>query len=159
MTEKEIVIKYLDSVNKLEKYYSERNKELDEYVSIWRTLEKGDEIEQLRFVFNHEPGKMIKYIGVIDYLNEVLLTLAIKDKERKNIKDKKQNMFLKDYIKMFSKFKKDDYLSDEDLSSKTKRLAEIYFDFKNIEKSLYSWLKETQSKTGYQSHMTKGIYI
>ena len=66
MTEKEIVIKYLDSVNKLEKYYSERNKELDEYVSIWRTLEKGDEIEQLRFVFNHEPGKMIKYIGVID---------------------------------------------------------------------------------------------
>ena len=68
-------------------------------------------------------------------------------------------MFLKDYIEMFSKFKKDDYLSDEDLSSKTKRLAEIYFDFKNIEKSLYSWLKETQSKIGYQFNMEKGIYI
>ena len=50
-------------------------------------------------------------------------------------------------------------LSDEDLSSKTKRLAYIYFDFKNIEKSLYSWLKETQSKIGYQFNMVKGIYI
>lgn len=159
MTEKEIVIKYLDSVNKLEKYYSERNKELDEYVSIWRTLEKGDEIEQLRFVFNHEPGKMIKYLEIIDYINENLLMLAIKDKEAANKENGKKNIFLKNYIEIFSGFNREDYLNDPDFSNNTKKLSEIYFDLKSIEKELYSWLKQTQSKVKYSNISNKGIYI
>lgn len=96
MNEKEIVVKYLKSINDLENYYSKRNKEIDEYISIWRNLEKGDEIEQLRFVFNNEPRKMIKYIGVIDFLNDILISQTINDKELNSVeKNKKRNVFEK----------------------------------------------------------------
>ena len=156
MDEKELVIKYLNGISKLEKYYSKRHKKIDDYIAVWRNLEKGDEIEQLRFIFNNEPKKMIKYIGVIDFINDVLISKAINDKEHNS--DMKI-LFIKDYIEMFTGYSRIDYLKDKDLSKNIKELAEIYFDLKEIEKELYLWLKQTQNKVRYIDTSIKGLYI
>ena len=159
MNEKEIVVKYLKSVNDLEKYYNKKNQEIDDYVSIWKNLEKGDEAEQLRFIFNNEPNKMIKYIGVISYLNEVLLTNATVDKEQAAKNSGHKAKFIRNYFDMFYEFKKDDYLNDPDLSKDTKDFAKIFFDFKEIENDLYSWLNKTQKRVRQKDVTKEGIFI
>lgn len=159
MNEKEIVIKYLENVKDLEKYYNKRNQEIEDYVSIWKSLEKGDEAEQLRFIFNNEPNKMIKYIGVINYLNEVLLNNATNDKEQAAKNSGNKVKFIKNYFDIFYEFKKDDYLNDPDLSKDTKEFAKIFFNFKEIENELYSWLSKTQKRVRQKDVASNGLYI
>ena len=159
MNEKELVIKYLDGINKLEEFYSKRNKKIDEYVSIWRSLEAGDEVEQLRFIFNNEPGKMSKYIGVIDYLNDTLISQAVSEKESFNKEKQERELFLKNYLELFAGYNKSDYLNDKELSNDSKELAEIYFGFKDIEGELYSWLKKTQRRLRFSDLTKMGIFI
>ena len=159
MNEKEVVTKYLNGIKRLEDYYSKNNKQIDEYISVWNKLKKGNEKEELRFIFNHEPNKMIRYVGLIDYINELLISKAIHDKEKLNKSNNKKSMFLKNYIEMFSGFKENDYINDSDLSNDTKELAKIFFDFKSIEKELYDWLKDTQKKARYKDVSNMGIYI
>ena len=159
MNEKEIVVKYLKSVDELERYYNKKNQVIDDYVSIWKNLEKGDEAKQLRFVFNNEPNKMIKYIGVINYLNEVLLQTATNDKEKAALSSGTKAKFIKNYFETFYEFKKDDYLNDPDLSKDTKEFAKIFFDFKEIENDLYSWLNKTQKRVRYSDMNKTSLYI
>ena len=159
MVEKDLVKKYLKYVGELEKFYLDRNKEIDEYISVWKNLEKGDEIEQLRFIFNNEPSKMIKYLGVIDCLNDILISQAVDDKESCNVDKHKQGAFLKSYIEMFTGYDMSDYLNDKDLSVDCKELAHIYFNLKDIEGELYSWLKKTQRRLRFSDLTKMGIFI
>ena len=160
MSEKELVIKYLGYIKDLEKYYKKNNKEIEDYVAIWKSLEKGDEVEQLRFVFNNEPNLMTKYIGVIDYISEVLLDTATLDKEVSDRKKGNKLKLTKSYYDIFYGYDSNDYLNDSDLSDSTKELSKIYFNFKKLESDLYSWLKSTRErKSGYTNFENYGIFI
>lgn len=160
MTDKELVVKYLECVEDLEKYYKKNNKEIEDYVSIWRSLEKGDEVEQLRFVFNNEPNLMTKYIGVIDYISEVLLDSATLDKEVSDRKKGNKLKLTKNYYDVFYNYNDIDYLNDSDLTDNTKELSKIYFNLKKLETDLYSWLKVTRErKSGYNNFEKYGIFI
>lgn len=149
MNEKELVVKYLSGVSKLENYYLKRGKEMDEYISLWKNIEKYDEVEKLRYIFNNEPKKMIKYIGIIDCINDILISHAINDKKLINLETSEKEVFFKNYIEIFTEYNRSDYLNDVELSKDSKELARIYFDLKDIEGELYYWLKKTQRKVKF----------
>ena len=159
MVEKDLVKKYLECVGELEKFFLDRNKEIEEYISVWKNLEKGDEIEQLRFIFNNEPSKMIKYLSVIDCINDILISRAVEDKELSSANKHENEKFLKNYIEMFAGYGIKEYLNDEELSEDCKELAHIYFNLKEIEGDLYSWLKKTQRRVKFMDLTKEGIYI
>jgi hypothetical protein len=149
MNERELVIKYLSGVSKLENYYLKRGKEMDEYISLWKNIEKYDEVEKLRYIFNNEPKKMIKYISIIDCINDILISHAINDKKLINLEISEKGVFFKNYIEIFTEYNRSDYLNDVELSKDSKELARIYFDLKDIEGELYYWLKKTQRKVKF----------
>lgn len=68
-------------------------------------------------------------------------------------------MFLKNYIEILAGYNKSDYLNDNEISEDSKELAQIYFELKEIEGELYSWLKKTQRKVKFHDLTKMGIFI
>ena len=174
MLDRTIAEEYYECAKELERYYEERKDDIKildiagygdkeslkiqlmEYFFPWKTLEKGQEIDQLLFEFNHSLNKLSKYIGVIDRLGDNLYIIA--KQELKNFeKDRNKT---KDYSSLLVDYKLEDYKNSNILSDDTKHFAEIYFKFKSLETSLLKWFKTLNEKENYETRLkSSSIYI
>lgn len=162
MLDRTVAEKYYEYALELDKFYKESDiklldvvgngskeslkKQVLEYFFPWRTLEEGQEVDQLYFKFNHSPNELFKYIGVIDRLGDILYSIS--------------SMELKKYHTVLIGNELDEYKSNKNLSDDTKLFAEIYFKFKSLENDLVKWLKKLEMKINYESNFKKAdMYI